>query len=570
MEARSKTIEAWFSMIEQGQINLPRFQRHEAWRPAQIAGLFENIMRTPPLPVGVLLILEVGDKELFRSRPIVGAPASNVRPSMHLLDGQQRMTALWRSLTDNYDDIRVFVRLLKERDGAEDDDATESEEVERPLVEIVKRWDRKGVMQPVWADDDVACIKRGLAPLAILRPGGAGETAFKAWRDRLREAKAYTDDIGDLASELRKRVQGYVLPFLSLPVATSRETALEVFINMNTSASPLKDFDIVVAQVEEAAGESLHDKIAELLRSIPAAKDYGRIEGILLSVAALLLDKPPLKKTYLGEEFGTDLMRIWPQVAVGLERGLQFLSDEALFDEKSLPSEVAVYLTCALWAAAASLRLDQEGNARSLIRKVLWRACFTNRYGKTSATRAYSDFRTLHGLIKGDDSPACELFNETVFRLPDIEEIKAAGWPGRKDRLPRAILATSLRRKALDFADGAPINKSNIAARELDHLYACGFLKVGRDDPLVNRALNCALITSATNRNKSGSAPSIYIAKRAQAANLGADVVRWRLATHLIPYEEVIADDYEAFLNARAALVEADMRALCNGMEPTA
>src|SRR5262245_18314956 len=60
MEARSKSIEQWFSAIEQGQIKLPRFQRHEAWRPQQIAGLFENILRAPSLPIGVLLILEVG------------------------------------------------------------------------------------------------------------------------------------------------------------------------------------------------------------------------------------------------------------------------------------------------------------------------------------------------------------------------------------------------------------------------------------------------------------------------------------------------------------------------------
>ena len=570
MEARSKSIEAWFSMIEQGQIKLPRFQRHEAWRTVQIAGLFENIMRTPPLPVGVLLILEVGDKELFRSRPIVGAPTVHIRPSMHLLDGQQRMTALWRSLIDDYEDIRVFVRLAREQAGAEDVDTTESEEIERPLVEIVKRWNRKGVMQPVWADDDVACIKRGLAPLPLLRPGGTGESAFKAWRDRLRDARVYTDEIGDLASELRKRVQSYVVPFLSLPVETSRETALEVFINMNTSASPLKDFDIVVAQVEESAGESLHDKILELVNSIPAAKDYGRIESLVLSVAALLLDKPPLKKTYLEDDFGTGLISVWPKVSVGLERGLQFLSDEAIFDEKSLPSEVALYLTCAVWAVAANLKLDQEGNARSLIRKVLWRACFTNRYGKTSATRAYSDFRALQSLIMGDASVSCELFNESAYRLPDIEEIKAAGWPGRKDRLPRAILATSLRRKAFDFADGAPINKVNIGSRELDHLFSCSFLKVGRDESLANRALNCALITSATNRNKSGSAPSLYISKRAEAANLGPDVVRWRLGSHLIPYEDLITDDYEEFLNARAALIEADLRVLCNGGEPVA
>jgi hypothetical protein len=196
-------------------------------------------------------------------------------------------------------------------------------------------------------------------------------------------------------ANLRARVQSYVLPFLSLPVETSRETALEVFINMNTSASPLKDFDIVVAQVEEATGESLHQKITDLLTTIPSAKDYGSIESLLLSVAALLLEKPPLKKTYLEEDFGTGLVKVWPQMSVGLKRGMQFLSEEAIFDEKSLPTEIALYLTCALWAVAADLKLDQEGNARSLIRKVLWRACYTNRYGKTSATRAYADFRSL-------------------------------------------------------------------------------------------------------------------------------------------------------------------------------
>jgi len=36
MEARNKNIEHWFAMIEQGHVLLPRFQRHEAWRQAQL------------------------------------------------------------------------------------------------------------------------------------------------------------------------------------------------------------------------------------------------------------------------------------------------------------------------------------------------------------------------------------------------------------------------------------------------------------------------------------------------------------------------------------------------------
>lgn len=571
MEARSKTIEAWFSMIEQGQVKLPRFQRHEAWRPHQIAGLFENILRSPSLPVGVLLVLEVGDKELFHSRPIVGAPATSDRPLMHILDGQQRMTALWRSLTDNYEDLKVFVRLLASSDTSQDDTVSEDDEEGGSLVQIERRWINKGMPRPVWADDDVECIKRGLAPISIFRPGGTGEAAFKIWRERLREGGVFTDDIGDRAGDLRKRVLSYTLPFLSLPVGTSRETALEVFINMNTSASPLKDYDIVVAQVEEGVGESLHDKVEALLQSAPAAREYGRIEDILLAMTALLLDKPPIKKTYLEDDFGKGLASVWPDVVAGLERGIQFLGEEALFNEKTLPSDVAVYLTCALWAVASKLKLDQEGNARQIIRKVLWRACFTHRYGKTSATRAYSDFKALRGMIDGTTPDGkCELFDATVFRLPDLEEIKGAGWPGRKDRLPRAILATSLRRRAQDFADGTPIGRNNIAARELDHLYSCGYLKEERDSPRVNRALNCALITGLTNRNKSAAAPSDYVAKRAAAANLGEETVRWRLATHLIPYDELISDNYDTFLDARAKLVAADMMALCDGVEPTA
>jgi hypothetical protein len=566
MEARSKSIEQWFVAIEQGQIKLPRFQRHEAWRPQQISGLFENVLRSPSLPIGVLLVLEVGDKELFHSRPIVGAPALPIKPNMQLLDGQQRMTALWRALTDDYQDLKAFVRLRPDPD----EPASADESYAEPAVEIEKRWERKRVRQPVWADDPVAAIGRGLAPLSIFRPGVVGEANFKDWRERLRAGNAYSDEVGDFAGELRKRMLSYVLPFLSLPVGTSRETALEVFINMNTSASPLTDYDIVVAQVEEGTGESLHEKVEDLLASAPAAKDYGRIEDILLSVAALLLDKPPLKKTYLEESFGSGLAKVWPGVVAGTERGLQFLADEALFGEKTLPSEVAVYLTCALWAVAADLKLDHEGNARSLIRKALWRACWTDRYGKTATTRAYADFRVLREMIRGDHSASPELFDEALYRLPDIEEIKTAGWPGRKERLPRAILATSLRRRAQDFADGTPINRGNMASRELDHLYSVKFMNADRNSPLVNRALNCALISSATNRNKSGEPPSTFIAKRAEAANLGADTVRWRLATHLVPYDALIGDNYDHFLEARARLVEADMKALCTGAEPVA
>ena len=66
---------------------------------------------------------------------------------------------------------------------------------------------------------------------------------------------------------------------------------------MKTSASPLKDFDIVVAQLEGAVGDSLHDMIAELNKKVPAAANYGKVEDAALAIGALLNGKPPLKRT---------------------------------------------------------------------------------------------------------------------------------------------------------------------------------------------------------------------------------------------------------------------------------
>lgn len=567
MEARGKTIEQWFSMIEQGQILLPRFQRHEAWRHGQIVGLLENILRKPSLPIGALLVLEIGDKEPFHSRPIVGAPAPSGRPVMHLLDGQQRMTALWRSLTANYDELTVFVSLAPSTPSDELEECDPSPDL--PEIEIQKRWVHNGERRPLWADKPGEVFGRGMVPVACLRPGRGGERALEEWLSGVREDGQDLNPILGRIYELRQRITGYLIPFLSLPIGTGRETALDVFIKMNTSASPLSAYDIVVAQLEETTGESLHDKVRELREATPFVTHYGDVEDNILSVSALLAGKPPLKQTYLDKEFGGDVARVWPQVKAGFARGIRFLQDEGIFGEKALPSEVAVYLTCALWAGVPEEGLDAEGNARTLIRKALWRCCFTDRYGKTATTRAFADYKALSAMIaRSDDGVICELFDGKTYPLPAVEELVLAGWPGRKDRLPRALLATSLRAGGLDFADGATASLENIKRREYHHIYPVDFLDGDRTDGIANRALNCALVTWRTNRKIAAKSPRDYIEQRTQAADLGIDEVQHRLMTHLVPYDALVSCDYEEFLRERAKIMMPHIEALCAGRRP--
>ena len=483
-------------MVRAGQLTLPRFQRFEAWRPNQIEGLLENILRVPSLPIGALLVLEVGDKELFHSRPISGAPEPTGLPQMHLLDGQQRMTALWRSLTDDYEGFTVFVSLADDN---------------RPEVEIVKRYFKKDSRMPLWADSPKECLARNLIPVAILCPGSWGEARMEAWN---MEAGTEMPTYGRIM-KLRQRLASYPIPFLALPVVTEQETALDVFIKMNTSASPLKDFDIVVAQLEGAVGNSLHDMIADLNEKVPAASDYGKVEDAALAIGALLIGKPPLKRTYLDSAFGSELADVWDQVVVGLKRGVAFLRDEAIFNERLLPTEVILYLTSALWAHVPVDGVDQEGRARTLIRKTIWRASFTDRYLKTATTRAFADYKTILELTRNPAANATpDLFDEDQYPLPDAMELIRAGWPSRKDRLGRAIMAVSLYGGGYDFADGAKATAENVGSREYHHVYPRSLLQGISPDHEVNSALNCALISWKTNRRIGAKTPKDYIEAR--------------------------------------------------------
>ena len=109
-KAQDRTLGVWFFQIQQGTIKLPRFQRFEAWDRGRITSFLNTIINN--LPVGVLLALEVAGKEKFESRYIATSDPKVPMPvTQNLLDGQQRLTALWRSVHNNYQSETFFVYL---------------------------------------------------------------------------------------------------------------------------------------------------------------------------------------------------------------------------------------------------------------------------------------------------------------------------------------------------------------------------------------------------------------------------------------------------------------------------
>lgn len=549
MEARNRTIEEWFQWIADGAVVLPRFQRHEAWGWWQVEGLLESVLRRPSLPVGALLMLEVGDEPPFSARPIEGAP-DGAKASYHLLDGQQRMTALWRSLSGDYENAAFFVNLT---------------DIEQPDVVTHRRYEKDGKLYPVWCDDDVEIAARNLAPIALLRPGQRAADIAKDWIKRASLGDMdRAIDMNEAITELRSRVANYSLPFLSLPASTTRETALDVFIRMNTQGTALTAFDIVVAQVEADTNSSLHQRVEGLNARVPKLSRYGDAREIALAVGAVLNGRPPNRATFLRPQFATELVTVWDDIERGLERAVSFLADEMIVNQTILPSDPLVTLMGAFWSSAPEGK-DAEGAARRLARRALWRGAFSERYQKTSATRAALDYRELIR-FRDQNGPLPSLLDEQENPLPEAEALRTGGWPKTKDRLGRAILAASLRTGGYDFADEQRFSAASMEGREYHHLFPRARLEgEGRQRRHIFSALNCALVSWRTNRTIGSKPPSQYIAERADEVGLPKAEVNRRLRSHCIPPEGLVSDDFDQFINARAQLVHRIMTKLCAG-----
>jgi hypothetical protein len=387
---------------------------------------------------------------------------------------------------------------------------------------------------------------------------------------------------------IRRLIRGsltYNVPFLALPVTTPKDVALDVFIKLNTSAVKLTTFDIVVAQVEEAAGESLHDIVQKVRARAAGVDRYIEPEDLLLSVAALREDRSPTQASYQKIDFGR-LAQEWEIIADGIGFMVSILEEEKIFDSARLPT-VAVLPVLAALHGDFPKSGDAKGNARALLRAYLWRAFLTDRYANAAATAALQDFRGLRATIR-DSAPRAKIniFNETDFPLPAVEELLRIRWPKSKDIVARGILGLSLRAGAFDLADGVPVSKDHILLREYHHLFPDSLLT--QDGQLEEgesyKALNCALITWNPNRSISAKEPIRYLRERIERGSLGEDAIRTRLRSHLIPYKALnvggyasmqdagqrnikVRADFESFLRARAESLLPVISALWEGHE---
>ena len=152
------------------------------------------------------------------------------------------------------------------------------------------------------------------------------------------------------------------------------DEAIDVFIKMNTSSVRLSAFDIVVAQMEGAAGQSLHDLEGSLRSVVPEAERYVEVPDLVLRVAALREDRSPTEASFMRLDMPR-LSNDWELIVRGVEGAIGFLDEEHIFDRDRLPTVAVVPVLASIWSQMPQ-SLDPHGQGRTLLRQYLWAFIF--------------------------------------------------------------------------------------------------------------------------------------------------------------------------------------------------
>jgi hypothetical protein len=615
VHARDRKIEIWYNKIRFGEIKLPRFQRHEAWDKGRISSLLTTIMHD--LPLGITLILEV-DKEQFISRYLASAEHKPPYPKVneHLLDGQQRLTAIWRALHNNYEWEKYFLYVREydtvwTSDSPMDEDEEEQQAI-KTKVYCQSRWSGKktGRKMPIWADEPQDCFQRGCIPMELFRTEDIN-SEIDEWIKKALESKKpksgakdfeeafekYTlekQQLLNLINRYRETIRHYNLPYLALPSSTSKDTALNVFINMNTNSKPLTQYDIIVAEIEGLKDTSLHQLQKKLHDSHPAIGRYFDLSYLILNTSALMQEKVP-NRVGIWDMDKNILVEKWDSMVEGLTRMATFMEAHKIYDEERLPTNAVLAVIAALYTHIPDSG-DKAGQANVLLKKYLWSSFFSDRYENSAASRAFADYMALLNIIKtnvkSSGQPYIEsdvpVLNRAQFPLASEEQLINVAWPKRVSIRGRGILAVANYFNAYDFADGSAITSSNVIKREYHHIFPDALIQeanayLGEQEINSTVALNCALITGNTNRTIGRKEPLTYLKERYKWTSQA--IVEQRLNSHLIPLDELkagdyeglseeekaqkIKADYETFLAARASLIVKAVQRLTNGEDIT-
>lgn len=520
--------------VEDGEIQLPDFQRGWVWENDRVRGLLASISRG--FPIGAIMTLESGGDIKFKYRTVEGVENPSAEPpDEFLLDGQQRLTSLYQALRydgpvtthDNrggrierwyyIDMIKALTTEIDRYDAV----------IDVPLEKIKKNFRREVIID--LSSPELEYKKHMIPTERLLSP----MNWLFAYCDYWQRQEAREHPQGDVAhfrdkfiSQIQKNFSEYLLPVISLKKRTPKEAVCTVFEKVNTGGVSLNTFELVTA-IFAAEDFSLRDDWNARRKHLHS--QFAVLQGIegeqfLQAVALLETQKRRREEIEKGQSMEQappigckkkdllDLTRSkyddWAdKVQNGFIEAAKFLHRQYIFARYDVP-----YNTQLVPLAALYVELSDElrpVNASERLERWYWSGIFSEAYGSATETQFALDLVQVAEYVRNGAEP--RLVVEASFvpeRLISLRTRNSAAYKG--------LYAMQMKSGAADWRTGKQLSLAIWHTENIDihHIFPVAWCTEDqRNIPgsLYNSVINKTPIDAQTNRIIGGYSPSRYL-----------------------------------------------------------
>jgi hypothetical protein len=522
LDTNTKSLLTLCEEIRKGEVKVPQFQRKYVWKDEQALDLLDSIANN--YPVGSLLIWST--KQKMRVERNIGdfelPETDDVDPTDYVLDGQQRLTVIYSCLGAKVEDGGFAAAY----------DLEKEEFVKLPKTQQLH-----------------------IFPLRSLY----NTTVMLNFRTALISHKN-----GQLLNE---RFDGLIgtLTNYRIPVVTLKDLTIDevcpIFERINSSGTKLSTFDLMVATTWSKDFD-LNEQ-AEKIKTALVPKGFDDIDGgtVLKCLSAIQFRGVKRDQFFALEKLDKGQMAaLVDATQKAILKAADLLSTEfRIFSWELLPYEALAVILCYIYAKQPQLGHDHVVR----VKQWFWRASFNERYRGASDSAVSDDLEQIHGFVVNQNSSP-----DQFGRAPDIGVWEKGAFRSNNSR-SRAFVSALALKNPRNLTNGSTIDVSDALSsfnqKEFHHVYPRAYLKLIKAPGEHNAVANICMLAASENKKISDSNPNIYMSDCVDTLGGQAEAV---FASNLLPspLSFVYAQaDYKQFLDARAAMIDAYVRDLCDG-----
>ncbi len=553
--------------VSNGKEQLPEFQRGWTWDDDRIRGIIASLSQG--YPMGAIMRLEYGNESVrFKYRTIEGVSVTGVTPEFLILDGQQRLTSMFRATcckepvetkTDKGKEIKRFYYLDIKKCLDENEDRFDAVVAVPSDRKIKTNFDRDVVLDLSTRNYE---YEQEMFPVNIIFDSNAREDWADGYKEYHDYDKCFMEKYKQFRTQVIDTIVGYKLPVITLGKETPREAVCKVFENVNTGGVPLTVFELVTATFATYDFDLRKDWIEcrDKIRGKGETLNTDVMEGV---DETSFLTAITLYTTYLSDKMTTckkkdvlslnfdDYMKNRDILLEGYKMARKFLFQQYVFRKRDLPYTTQLIPLSAICAVIGTTTFNLP-STQKILSKWFWCGIMGEMYGGANETRYATDIEDVVAEIQGNESQN-RTINAAYFsatRLLSLQTRNSAAYKG--------IMALVYREQCRDFMQGITMDivKSMDESPDIHHIFPEAYCKkMGLDKNKWNSIVNKTPLLPASNRQIGGDAPSVYSKSIMKKAEINEADLRMRVESHLINYDYLVSDNFDDYFIARAKAI---------------